>query len=184
MTFTTHTKGFVEDQYDGNPCMTDKEIRAIEKIMESWGVDNGRVIFEWGSGGSTKYFMEVLNYLGVNFEWYAAEHCSAWADKVRASVDDPKLNMCVFDYGGYTRHETKSLCMKEYVEAPINLEKKFDMLIVDGRKRARCLKVAKGMVKRDGIVLLHDAQREYYSSALNDFQVSQIICDELWGGSL
>lgn len=53
--------------------------------------------------------------------------------------------------------------------------KKFDFIFVDGRFRRRALKVAREAINPEGVVFLHDADREYYYSALKDFPYSAFL---------
>ena len=176
------SNNFIHEQFDGMPCMKEAEIGAIKLVMEEWGNAEKRIIFEWGIGGSTKYFTDVLAGLKVDFEWHTVEHCSIWVDKVKSNIEDHRVHFHVLDYGKYTCEETRSLCMKEYVNAPLIVEKKFDLMLVDGRKRARCLCAAKSLLKDDGVVFLHDASRVHYHSALKKYKTSKMVLPDLWKG--
>ena len=65
----------------------------------------------------------------------------------------------------------KTLPLDEYVDYPTLLGLKFDFVIVDGRKRRRCIEVSKKIVSEDGVIILHDAQRPYYWPACQDLKV-------------
>ena len=64
---------------------------------------------------------------------------------------------------------TGSPSVSKYVNMPNEVGGPFDVIIVDGRYRRRCLLVAKEVLAPDGIVLLHDAQRVHYHSSLEVF---------------
>ena len=55
----------------------------------------------------------------------------------------------------------------EYVNFPSKLGEHFDVMVVDGRYRRRCLLAAKEAVTPGGIVILHDAERTHYHPALS-----------------
>ena len=43
----------------------------------------------------------------------------------------------------------------------------FDLVIVDGRHRVRCVLGSKNLVKPGGVLMLDDSQRHYYQEAFN-----------------
>ena len=63
------------------------------------------------------------------------------------------------------------------------LDYRFHAIIVDGRKRTRCLAEAATLLEDGGIVLLHDAQREHYRTGMSYFRSGRRIGDELWIGA-
>ena len=101
---------------------------------------------EWGSGlYSTKWATENINYT------ISIEHDPVWAQKVRSM------------YG--PEHEVR-LCQDtenpvgDYV-SPKNLEEaSFDLILIDGRNRKHCNRSARRLIKPDGVVIIHDTERE------------------------
>jgi len=68
--------------------------------------------------------------------------------------DNPSLKGAC--YGG-----TNGYDFRTYIHFPEQFDK-FDFILVDGRRRARCLFVASQIIKDDGIVVLHDANLTRY----------------------
>jgi hypothetical protein len=92
----------------------------------------------------------------------------------------------VFDSGSLTPAQNEAdryADLDAYVDAPAQLGGSFDVVMVDGRKRRRCLIEGSRLVASDGVVLLHDAHREYYHSAFSEFAQSHRIGDDLWIGA-
>ena len=60
----------------------------------------------------------------------------------------------------------------EYVEYPRRLteSKGFDVIIIDGRFRRRCLRVAAEVLAPGGLVLLHDARKTHYHGSLGIYE--------------
>ena len=56
--------------------------------------------------------------------------------------------------------------VKQYVEIPKTIGGQFDVMMIDGRLRRRCLQVAAEVVSPSGIVILHDAQKGHYHPSL------------------
>jgi hypothetical protein len=78
--------------------------------------------------------------------------------------------------------EDRHVDMDEYVNFPGQQNRRYDIILVDGRKRRRCLLEAAKLLKNDGVVLLHDAWRPYYNCAFDHFQSGRRIGDILWIG--
>jgi hypothetical protein len=68
----------------------------------------------------------------------------------------------------------------DYVSLPASLGRRFDIVIVDGRKRRRCLLEASRFLSDNGIVILHDAWRSYYQCAFEAYESGTRVGDELW----
>ncbi len=95
----------------------------------------------------------------------------------------------LFD-GGIVRpdlaeHEAdRHINLDAYVDLPTRLDTRFDVVMIDGRKRRRCLGVAQNVLAEGGIVLLHDAWRAHYRCGMDAYAVGRRFGDEWWIGSL
>ena len=125
------------------PMMDPPEIDALRALIEER--EPARVL-EWGSGGSTLYWPAMFPSL----EWLSIEHNKAYAqaieDRLPANVTLRRL-----DFPAY------------YQLGPD--AGKFDLIIVDGRERVRCLDAARSLLSEGGAVILHDAGRARYAPA-------------------
>ena len=159
------------------PQMSEKEIEVIERILSSYGTHID--VLEWGSGGSTVYFTNYLAKKGISYTWLSLEYNRKWYNKIaEATKDDPDTNIVLFDVGNDELRQP-DIPMNEYVAYPGTLGKKYDVVLVDGRKRRRCVLEAKDLLKKGGRVLLHDARRTFYHSAFNAFPDGRML---LWTG--
>ncbi|MEA5536204.1 hypothetical protein [Crocosphaera sp. XPORK-15E] len=70
-----------------------------------------------------------------------------------------------------------------YVGLPSKLNQKYDIILVDGRYRRRCVIESSSLMKPDGITLLHDAWRTYYHCAFTHFKHHRRIGEAWWIGS-
>lgn len=163
------------------PLMLRGEIRALERALLSLPGRPLRIL-EWGSGGSTVYFTDFLRRQNIPYEWTSIEYHKGWHEKVRNAVaEDPHTNVVLFDSGNESILQPNA-SMDEYVKYPRKLGKTFDFILVDGRKRRRCLLEARGLVADGGFVFLHDAQRKYYHTAFSVFPRSRFVSGRLWLG--
>lgn len=131
---------------------------AIEYVSKK--VRNSRVL-EWGAGNSTRYFTELYDC-----EWTAIEHEKGWYDKIKAW--DINANIIYADKDS-----------QEYLK-PSGL---YDLIIVDGRNRVKCLQYAKSILAKNGIVVLHDAYRGKYKEGMKGYE-GKYIGDDLWIGKI
>jgi hypothetical protein len=110
----------------------------------------------------------------------------AHAPSVGAGQAGASIRIIVFDAGDlrpYDRDDDRRADLDDYVALPASLHRRFDIVVVDGRKRRRCLLEASSLLTDSGIVVLHDAWRSYYQCAFEDYAFARRIGDELWVGA-
>ena len=150
------------------PEMWLDEIKYIEETLIKLSQKNNKLnILEWGSGFSSIYFSKFLKQKGIQFKWVAVEHFVHWHEKVIDMIEENKLSNnieCVLKNATLETDKNiqETLPLNDYINYPSELDTKFDLIIVDGRKRSECLKVASNILTTDGVVILHDAEREWY----------------------
>lgn len=125
------------------PMMNPGEVEAFRKVIESV---KPRRVLEWGAGASTLYWPKLFPAI----EWLAVEHDYAWAAAVQANLQ-PNTRLMFLPFPDYYRLD----------------EGTFDLIIVDGRERVRCLDAARKLLNPGGVVLLHDYSRRRYSAWRN-----------------
>lgn len=113
-------------------------------------------VFEYGSGASTHWLARRARHVT------SVEHDFAWFEKVA---------------GVLTISDTSKLLQRplgpEYVNAISEAEGPFDLIVVDGRKRAACLSAAVPFLKKDGVILFDDSGRRRYRGAIQDCGLSE-----------
>jgi hypothetical protein len=169
------------------PMMTEEEVSAVETLLlEVAARNNGKLdVLEWGSGGSTVHFPAFLLEHDVETSWLSLEYSRVWHDRVSdaISADERLVNavtVWLFDLGN-TRPQ-RDTPMDEYIAYPRTLGRTWDFILVDGRKRRRCLIEAAQLVTPSGCVVLHDAQRRRYHCAFEHFAKGEFIGQRLWVG--
>ncbi len=105
-------------------------------------------VFEFGSGNSTIFYAERAAAV------YSVEHDKAWFEK-SSKINLPNINMihCDLVPGG------------DYSKSAAATGRKFNIIIVDGRDRVNCCKEAILSLTEDGVVVLDDSERDFYSDA-------------------
>ncbi len=105
-------------------------------------------IFEYGSGNSTIFYAERAGSVT------SVEHDKNWFDRVKnTSPSNAEMIYCELQRDG------------EYAKKASLLNKKFDIIIVDGRDRVRCCKYSLDALSASGVIVLDDSEREVYHSA-------------------
>lgn len=121
------------------PMMSDLEISIIDELLS-----DRKHCLEWGSGGSTIYFPKKHKKL----RWLSVEHNGNWVKKIADDLPDNANVVWVPEDEWYVD------CVKH--------SRTFDFILIDGLHRERCLEIAKQIIAKDGIILLHDAGRKEY----------------------
>ena len=164
-------------------------------------------VLEWGAGRSSLYYSARLEEQSLLGSWLSVEHNRGFflseiepqlarrpsASYVLSEDHMPApagttLSAVVFDGGDLQpydpdREEDRRADLDEYVTLPASLGCRFDIVVVDGRKRRRCLLEASSLLSDSGIAILHDAWRPYYQCAFEAYAFSCRIGDELWVGA-
>ena len=135
--------------------MLDAEIEIVTALLEAR--EPGTVL-EWGAGGSTVYW--PLRFSDAS--WTAVENDMGWVKKVSETAPD---NVTLL-------YRTAP----DYWELP-DVAGPFDMVLVDGRHRVKCVKRSKGLLASGGFVLLHDAVRPRYKPAWDVYPNSKWLHD-------
>ncbi|MFH1283746.1 MAG: class I SAM-dependent methyltransferase [bacterium] len=171
--------------WTGLPNMNDKEIELLKKILLVYK-NKPITILEWGCGLSTIYFAKYLREAGCSFSWHAIENDTVWYKKILKKVRRHGLEDTVHVYlSAFTPHSPNTdgnqpLCMKrefasleeaekQYILLPKTLGISFDIIIVDGRDRNRCMEIASNILQPKGTIILHDSEKQYYHEALDIF---------------
>ena len=107
-------------------------------------------IFEYGSGYSTIYFSKLVNKIT------SIECDIGWFEKIDSKLNDQsniELSYIPIDENYYRA-----------IEEVTPKEHKYGFIIVDGRDRVKCAKLAIKYLTPEGILLLDDSGRKRYSA--------------------
>jgi len=136
-------------------------LTEILKLMKN--VSENPYIVEYGPGGSTKLMLSAF----PNADILTIEHDKKWYDIYRKDFKDvPNVNLQFVPLS------------ENYVTYP-DASKKADFVYVDGRKRAECLLFAQKILKPNGFIALHDAERATYKAGYANWPKNrQVWCGE------
>lgn len=192
--------------------MSVRDGELVKTILLNAGTHKvGRLrVLEWGAGQSTLEYSRILSEQRIRFYWLTLEYDRDFfdtslapelldrADTVLRYADDDRT---IHGPVGDTQAIVEAVCwnhtalrpaedvadrtadLDDYVAYPASTGGDFDVVIVDGRKRRRCLLAMVDLMGPDTVVLLHDAWHSYYHCALERYPVSKFFGDELWVGA-
>jgi len=155
------------------PWMRTRELDIINEVLYNIQPE---YCLEWGSGLSTVYFPNQIPSLKT---WYALEHHKGWFENVQRMITGEKVNLQLvepddpdhFKLTGKYNPKREGLFedFKTYILTPKNFGHRFDFIFIDGRARKECLKIAFELVSENGVVVVHDANRDDYFTELPSF---------------
>ena len=121
-------------------------------------------IFEYGSGNSTLWYAKKVNSV------VSVENDKHWYNKIKESMPkNVNINYKEFVNDG------------EYSKFSNTVDRKFDIIIVDGQDRVNCIKNAINAIKEGGVVVLDDSEREYYKDGIAFLLYQGFKRIDFWG---
>ena len=117
-------------------------------------VGPGTRVFEYGGGGSTLWFLDRGAVV------VTVEHQSKWAAVLEGSIASDNWTMLVRSLAeGYAHYANAILAYPDDW---------FDVVVVDGRARPRCVARSLSKVKPGGRLLVDDVNRQRYADAVRE----------------
>ena len=156
------------------PWWTLRATRLIDRFLAK---RPGARVFEYGAGASTVFLARRAR------EVISVEHDPLWRDLVarklqgypNATLDLVEAPPATTSTGYWSQHPAWSgRDFADYVRAIDRHEGLFDLIVIDGRCRVRCLNAAIGRVKADGIILFDNAGRRRYRAALESCRLARL----------
>lgn len=110
-------------------------------------------LFEYGLGFSTLYFSERVKSVK------SIEHDKTWFNDIQSSLQgkpNVDIELVELDNG--------------YEKAVNTMKDKYDIILVDGRKRVECAINSFDQLSDNGVLILDDSQREKYQGAFDFYE--------------
>ena len=174
---------------DPRPYMDKEDIALfhieLSKVFEA--KSESFDVLEWGAGGSTIYMSSYFTIFGQKFTIESLEHDIVWYTEL-CKMNLPNVRLHLFDEDVQRYDDSRALKgkpMTEYVKFPSRLGKKYDFIFIDGvnYKRVECMREAVSLLKEDGVVIVHDADRPEYKEGFDLFK-GKFLSKKLWKGSM
>jgi hypothetical protein len=151
-----HSSGWMESKKRNHPCRADgselpwMNFSIISFLEERLNKDHS--LFEYGSGFSTAFYSKLVNTVT------SLEHSKEWFDLVIKQLpENANLIFTEEDIDG------------DYCRSIHKQNRKFDVIIVDGKDRVNCLIQSLNALSHNGVVLLDDSSRSEYKEGIEFF---------------
>lgn len=148
-----HKSGWMESKKRNYPCRSNgnelpwMNFSVIAFLEERLNKDQS--LFEFGSGYSTSFYSKLVNTVT------SVEHNKEWFDLVIKKLpSNAELIFTEEDVDG------------NYCRSILKLNKKFDVIIVDGKDRVNCLRQSLDALSNNGIIILDDSFRSEYKDGI------------------
>lgn len=154
-------KSPVNQNNEAIPWVTYSFISFIEERLTKH-----MTMFEFGSGNSTQFYSKkVKNVVAIenDFDWY---------NKLLVKLpENVKL----------TYKSIENDKGDEYAMAVLEQNLNYDLIIVDGRYRVKCITNSIHKLKKGGIIILDDSEREKYQEGVNLLKNNGFKQLDFWG---
>ena len=149
------------------PWWTFPAIDAVER----WIAARRNVrVFEYGSGASTVWLARRAAHV------VSVEHDVDFADIAAPMLALPNVELRVIEpvrataasSAGSGRRGYEDCDFSAYVDSISQGAARYDLIVIDGRARAACLKRARDCLEADGLVVFDNSNRRRYQAALGE----------------
>lgn len=128
---------------------------AISFIEKKCTPDKKLKVWEYGSGNSTIWWSKRAKTIT------ALEHHKGWYDHIRSEISKYKG-------ANVTYHELN----ESYPRAILKDKTKYDVIVIDGRMRNECSKIAPGALSKNGVIIWDNTDREKYKEGIRNLEKS------------
>lgn len=162
-------------QFRRSPWMRPYEQDVITEILRR---QQPLRCLEWGGGLSTVQFPALLP---ASARWLTIEHDAAWARQLATMVtrQGTTVRHVPADDASF-QGDGDATTFASYLAAA-DAEAPYDFIFIDGRARAAGVARAAQLLSPDGIVVLHDANRDAYLAATSAFAHQLLLRDRRRG---
>lgn len=150
------------------PWWTFKATNEVDQFLKS---KDSLSAFEWGSGASTIWLARRVESI------ISIEHETKWFEKMQSiSKEYSNITLCLeeprnlngeFSTFMSSKKGFKNLDFQQYVTAISKFNKKFDLIVIDGRARQACFEIAVNYLNRDGLIVFDNTNRSRYQKVIN-----------------
>lgn len=147
-------------------------MNATDKVESFLRNRQGAVVFEYGSGSSTVWLAKRAGHV------FSVEHSADWfgyLNELQTLPDNVTLRHVPADdsvardteyASGRTGEDEDTF--RAYVKSIADAGRLFDLIIIDGRARAACLREAKSFLADGGMIVFDNAGRSRYQPAIEN----------------
>lgn len=149
----------VNQQGRAIPWLTYPAIEFLEKRVKKQ-----MSVFEYGSGNSTIWWSGLVSTIT------SCEHDKSWYDKMNSNLpaNVRYLHFVLIRGGDYSK------VIGQY-------DKEFDIVVIDGRDRVNCAMNSLNALKKNGVILFDDSDRDLYQEGYDYLNSNGFKRLDFWG---
>jgi len=134
-----------ETEFKMTVCNQEEENLFLDSLKPN------HVVLEWGSGKSTIAIAPLVKQV------YSIENNKEWFDELKYIVpENVSLNYVPANEEPTGGDDGTYQQFKDYVDFAATLNRKFDIIFIDGRARVACAELAVKLLKKNGLLFVHD----------------------------
>ena len=145
----------------GMPWMNFKVIQWLRSYLKK-----EMILFEWGSGGSTLFFSKLVDQVvSVEYDeeyYHFVQEQLKGKGNVELILEKPQEKGVFRSFSPGHLNSYFDNYVKTIETYP---DRYFDVIVVDGRQRNQCFKLALKKIKEDGIIVFDNFEREFYKKS-------------------
>jgi hypothetical protein len=150
-----YSGGWMESLRRERPCRTDGSSipwmnYGVIRLLED-RLTKQLALFEYGSGHSTTFYARLVS------DVTSVEYDKAWFDVISPSLPENARLI-------YAEQDVDGAYCRAILQAP---EKKYDVVVVDGRDRVNCVRKSSQQLTSTGVLILDDSQRTNYADGIS-----------------
>lgn len=144
---------------------------AIDRVDEFLATRNHAAVFEYGSGASTTWLARRSGTV------FSVEHDAPWGEQVlrqTSELNNVTIEICppetVSPQDSEPVKSGKAGAagdFRAYVDAIARQDRRFDLIVIDGRCRAQALTRAVPFLEPDGMIIFDNSLRRRYQEAIH-----------------
>lgn len=147
------------------PWWTYSSIDYLKAYIEK--CEHPITVFEWGSGASSIWLAKRVDSL------ITIDHDAKWHTIIQPFLKDCSNVISLLKEPEpwlvnekYSSQKMPGVNFKSYVTAITEYSAKFDIIVIDGRARSACLQTSLPYLKKNGLIVFDNSNRQEYQQAL------------------
>jgi hypothetical protein len=136
-------------------------LNLLHEILERHAPEKLDAVLEYGTGNSTSYLYELCRDRGATL-LLSLDNYGPYQEAFRKRL--PQGNFLRLETVDLQSHgDGREQDRWNFATYPMSLNRAFDLIFIDARRRNECLLVASEILSGDGIAIVHDASRIRYA---------------------
>jgi hypothetical protein len=149
----------------------DRYLSELCEILDRLFPEHGpRKLLEWGSGLTTQVLAEFLYNRWHSEFFLSVDENQDYQDSIFLNRFRPE-NVLLKSFDLIGTGQSPRDAGANFSTYPLQISAKYDLILIDGRRRLECAFIASLLCHEETVVLLHDYRRARYQAVVALFQI-------------